>query len=427
MDDTPGKTSDTPSPNGQPGSEAETERQPAPRLLAGSRAVSLAGLLELIEKQFNAETGTRPDLLQADEAERRTLLREVIDYVLAVESIRLPRADRMAVIEAAYRDLFHFGPLDSILSDPEVTEVKVAGYNRVYVRRASGELQEVHTHFNDPAHLDRVVQRAILGTGAALGDPFVEVGVSLAGRPMRLTVTGAPISTTTHVHMRLHPAQPRSLPDLVRAGTLDESAAQWLEKIVTAGHGLMLVGAEDTGKTSLLQALLPLVAAQAGRHVAVERATELRLPDGVQSLVANAAAFGDMLNRALDFQADLPGWLLVDEVRFDEAAALWRALIARPAPRCLFALRGSTDAFRLRTAFSMAIRRAEPSIDQTVINSALLDRLPFAVLLARRERQIRLLSIGEWQSDSPDQPGQIELRPIWPEQPGVSVAPRKLE
>src|SRR5712691_2098556 len=83
-----------------------------PQFLSGNRQVSLAALREKIETQFIAETETRPDLLiEADEAARRNLIREVVDYVLAVESITLSRAERLSILGIIWQDLFELGPL----------------------------------------------------------------------------------------------------------------------------------------------------------------------------------------------------------------------------------------------------------------------------------------------------------------------------
>jgi type IV secretory pathway ATPase VirB11/archaellum biosynthesis ATPase len=389
--------------------------EPEPQLLASGRAVSLAGILERIEAEFNAETGSRIDLFfQADEPTRRTMIREVADYVLAVESIKLTRADRLAVLEMLYRELFSFGPLEPYLSDPVISEIKITGHDRVYVRRGADDMISVNAVFSDALHLERSVQRALAWAGTRLteNDPFLEVGVLLAGRPARLTVTGAPISPVLHADIRLHSPRPATLESL--ADVLDDSAAGLLRAIIAAGHGLMIVGDVGTAKTSLLQALLPLLPAGS---ISVERARELRAPEGLRQRVAIPPApdrapveFADQIVAALD---EHPAWLVLDEVRFDESAALWSALTAANGPRCLWAFRGAIEPLRLRTAFGMAIRRAQASIGQAVIHSALLDRLPFVALLARHNRQLKLVSIGEWQRGPPD---NIVLRRLWPVQ-----------
>jgi pilus assembly protein CpaF len=405
----------------EPGEEIT---ESAPQLLASGRAISLAGVLERIEAEFNAETGSRIDLFfQADEPTRRTMIREVADYVLAVESIKLTRADRLAMLDMLYQELFCFGPLESYLSDPTISEINITAPDRVYVRQGAGDMALVDVVFSDALHLERVVQRTLAWAGTRLteNDPFLEVGVPLARRPARLTVTGAPISPTPYIDIRLHSPQPATLESL--ADVLDDSAARLLRAIIAAGHGLMIVGDVGTAKTSLLQALLPLLPAGS---ISVERARELRVPAGLRQFVAIPPApdhapveFADQIRAALD---EHPAWLVLDEVRFDESAAMWSALSAANGPRCLWAFRGAIEPLRLRTAFGMAVRRAQASIDQTAIHNALLNRLPFVALLARIDRQIRLISVGEWQRED-ESPENIMLRRLWPDQEGKPVHP----
>jgi pilus assembly protein CpaF len=242
---------------------------------------------------------------------------------------------------------------------------------------------------------------------------LLEVGLRLAGRPARITVTGAPISPELHVEMRLQPSRPPALGDLVQSGMLPEPAAGHLRHILDAGRGLMIAGEAGTGKTTLLQALMPLVS---GGGISVERAGELQPPPGWQQRAPVPAGDG---TEAVDFAGQIlaaldesPAWLILDEVRFDESAAMWAALAAAPGPRCLWALRASTDPLRLRTAFSMAIRRAVQALDQALIHQALLTRLPFVALMAHRQSRAQVTSIGEW---IPSGDGSLTLRALWTE------------
>ena len=388
-----------------------------PDLLAGGRAVSLAGVLERIEAEFDAEVGERLELLfEASEADRWDMIREVTDYVLVVEGITLSRGDRLALLDALYDDIFHFGPIGRYLADPVVSEIVISGPERVHVRHGTGDLRAVEERFSSAAHLERVVGRVMATGGARMSEhePFVEVGVRLAGRPARLTATGPPFSTTMHATMRLHPPQPPTLEGLAESALLDEAAASLLRGIVAAGHGLMIAGDVGTGKTTLLQALLPCLPAGS---LVVERAAELRVPSGLRQIAAvppwpgrTPVTFEAQTWAALD---DPPEWLVLDEVRFDDSAALWAALATAPPPRCMWAFRAATDPLRLRTAFEMAVRRTHQTLEQAAIHHALLERLPFVALMARRAEGLRLIGISEWQPEGANRDA-ITLRALWP-------------
>jgi hypothetical protein len=194
----------------------QDESPPArlPQFLSGNRQVSLAALREKIETQFISETETRPDLLiEADEAARHDLIREVVDYVLAVESIRLSRAERLSILEIVWQDLFELGPLAPYLADETITELTIDGPDRIYIRYGSDDMVPADILFDDAAHLERIIQRVLSTAHTQLtrNDPVVEVGTVLSGRPARLTVFGPPISAILHVDIRLHPSQAATL------------------------------------------------------------------------------------------------------------------------------------------------------------------------------------------------------------------------
>src|SRR5260221_5693373 len=122
----------------------------------------------------------------------------------------------------------------------------------------------------------------------------------------------------------------------------------------------------------------------------------------------------------IDFAAQIesaleqkPAWLALDELRFDETTAMWHAITSDHKPRCLWVVRGATEALRLGTAFGMSVRRAKPGIEQAYIHSALLDRLPFVAILVRKDQHLKLLNISEWQPDEQDAETLI-LRELWP-------------
>ncbi len=396
--------------------ERNGHNQQTPRFLPGNRQISLAALQERIEDEFIAETASRPDILleAADDAARRNLIREVIDYVLAVDGITLSRADRSTVLDLVYRDLFSFGPLDAYLRDETITELTIDGPERIHVRRGSEEMTPVNVQFEDNTHLERIVQRVLTIAGAQMTDsePVLEVGAVLTSRPARLTVAAPPYSPMLHVEIRLHPMQAATLDSCISAGTVDPKAVELLKAIIAAGHGLMIVGDAGSGKTTLLEALLPYLAEGS---ISVERAGELRVPPGIQRFVALPSGrdqapttFAGQILAALEQK---PAWLVLDEVRFDESEAMWQALTAEHGPRCLWVFRGTTNPVRLRSAFGMSVRRAQQGIEQEFIHSALLDRLPFVALMGRQDHRVRLLGISEWQRT---EGGALTLQSIWP-------------
>lgn len=404
---------DDPSPNNGQGRPAPPPLSPLVPGRPGHPTYSLEALRERVERQFLDET--RPDILLdlPTEAQRRALLSEIADYVFAVESVTLSEHDRQAILDKAYRNLFTFGPLDEWLRDDEITEITVRGPRDIHVRRGLGSLETVLSVFEDSVQLEGLLQRVLSGAGIAFepDTPFLEAGVTLLDRAARIGLVGPPISPDLSLEIRLHPRQPVTLGDLhARFNALPPQAAALLTAILSAGHGLLIVGDVGTGKTTLAGALAGIL--PAGLAIsAAERAAELALP----SHAARHAArdFPAQLRAALD---DHPAWLIVDEIRGGEP--LWDVLGSAAAPRCLWVFRGDPRPERLRSALGMVIRQQRPTLDQADLHRALARHLPFVAALRQVPGGARLAQIAEWAFDETS-PDSLDLRPLLVEQDGA--------
>ncbi|MBN1558161.1 MAG: Flp pilus assembly complex ATPase component TadA [Lentisphaerae bacterium] len=388
----------------------------------GRPSFSLEALRERVERQFKEETAGRDDiLLELDtEERRRAMLREVADYVLTMEAITLSARDKSALIESAYRSLFTFGPLDDYANDDAVTEITIIGPREIHIRRGTGQLEPVAEAFDDRAHLAGTLERVLAGSGVSLSHagPFLETGVMIQGRPARIGLIGPPVNPDYSLTIRLHPRQPVSLNDLhARLEMLPPQAVSLLRAILVGGHGLLIVGDAGQGKTTLAGALARSLPPTPSVTV-IERAAEIWLPDFITRRIPippgpdmPGTDFAATLRAALD---ESTGWLIVDDIRGDESAAVWDALTHQNAPHYLWVFRGDTRPDRLRSALGMVIRKQHPAVEQRDIHRALAARLPFVAALRPNRGAPRLGLIAEWVLDGPadDPADSLALRPI---------------
>ncbi len=395
--------------------------RPDPEIIRGRpgyASFSLAALRERIEGQIEEELARRADvrLEMQDEEARWALVREVGGYVLAVESVPLSHAEREALFTAVYRDLFTFGPLDALLSDETITGLTIDGFERVYVRRLSGESEQIPSIFEDHAHLLRSVERILAEAGGQLleEEPFVEVGLVMLGRPARLSLVMPPLNPVLHLELRLHPSATATLHALQAGGAITEADATLLRALMRSPHGALIVGEAGAGKTTLLEALLSELP-DPGSTWLVERGGELRPPQGVQRLGVIPAREGQpgvdfpaQVRRAVD---ENPTTLVLDELLGDEAGVLWEALTRASRPRCLFVLRGSSQPQRLRSALRILLRKGRPDAPQEAINRLLLERLPFVITTRLGPQGVQVDTVAEWVEDAASADDVI-LRPL---------------
>lgn len=404
----------------------------------GTRQVSIAALLEKIVTAFVDEhAGGSPALKEATtETKRLSLILATANYVLAVESIQLSDNDKAEIIHRAYTELFTYGPLDDLFEDERITTISIEGTDKVSIRYGHGELQPLKPLFEDEAHLRTIISRLLLDSGAELSDemPIIEAGLQVAGRRVSINVAGPPVTIHIGADIRLHPIKPVSLQDMTASGFVGETASTLLSAIAKSAHGVVIVGDTESGKTSMLGALLGEVPeVQRAKSTAVERAGELQLPDAVARLVVQwpiaereAITFAEQVNAAL---ATEPSLMLLDEVRTDEAHAVGHLLANEQVPRQMWAFRGPADSKRLTSALGMLARRSvqpplptadkEPDkdaaspknlLDGEVAVRRLYERLPFVITLRRRKGQVQLYSIAEWQfPEGQEYPNYVEL------------------
>ncbi len=400
-----------PAETGNSGEKRPEEPHLSPLLpgRSGRPSISLEALRERVESQFREETAGRDDILAELDTEesQRALLREVAEYVFAVEAVTPSPAEKQAILDKAYHNLFGFGPLDALLDDETVTEISITGPDEVRVRRGAGPLELTAVRFDGLAHLADVLRRALAATGQTLSDavPVIEAGALLRGRPARVSAVGPPISALISATIRLHPSRPLVLDELAARGAfLPAQGVLLLRAILSAGHGLLIAGEAGAGKTTLAGALVRELCAGGARVAWAERAAELPLPADVRRFVPGAAGGesppGDLADAMRAALATAPDWLVLDEARTDEAPALWEALSSEKTPHFLWTMRAPTRTDRLRSALTLMLYRAEPAIEPEVVNGAILRHLPFVVLLGRAENTLRLMTIGEWLSEA---------------------------
>lgn len=403
--------------------EAQAEDQPLrrdadvgrePQMIAaraGTRMYSLAALQERIEGDFLDEH--REDsaaLAEADTPTKRLkLILETTNYVLGVESVALGAEQKAQLIERIHANLFGYGVLDPFLLDERVTTIAIHGAEHVAVRYGHSELVNTGVTFDDEAQLRRIVGRLLRDADAELreDEPIVETGLQVRGRRVSMSIAAPPVTPYFHVDIRLHPTSAPSLDDLCAQAWLTTEAADLLRAIAKSSYGFIVVSESESGKTTLLNAILDLIPCE--KMTLVERAGELRPQKSVERLLPRWGAsddesitFGQQIDRALELDSDV---LVLDEIRTDEPLMILPLLAYEQTPRQIWAVRGVTDAKRLQSGMGMLARRTNMARSEEMV-AAFYERLPFVVTVRNIQNRLQVFSIAEWQSradsDYPD-------------------------
>jgi pilus assembly protein CpaF len=259
------------------------------------------------------------------------LVDEVLsDYERRTEASRLPLVhDRAALRKAVVDRVAGLGPLQPYIDDPEVEEIWLNGPGKVFCARAG---RHVLTNVVlDEGEVRDLVERMLRTSGRRLdlSSPFVDATL-VDGSRLHVVI---PDITRRHwaVNIRKFVLRAHRLDELVRLGSLEERAAEFLEASVKAGLNIVVSGGTQSGKTTMLNCLASAIPATQ-RVVTCEEVFELQipLPDVVamQTRAPNLEGRGRIDLRRLIVEAlrMRPDRIIVGEVRQHEALDLLVAL-----------------------------------------------------------------------------------------------------
>lgn len=223
------------------------------------------------------------------------------------------------------------GPLQPYLDDPEIEEIWINEPTRVFVAR--GGSPELTPLILGDQQVRDLVERMLHHSGRRLdlSQPFVDA--MLRGGE-RLHVVIPPVAGRYwSVNIRKHIQRSRSLEDLVAAGMLPPQVGRFLAAAVASGLSLLVSGATQAGKTTLLRALTGAIP-RSRRVITCEEVFELHLPNrdcvALQTRPGNVEGRGEVTLRDLvrETMRMRPEVLIVGEVRGAEALDLLLALNA---------------------------------------------------------------------------------------------------
>lgn len=222
-----------------------------------------------------------------------------------------------------------FGPLQPYFDDPEVEELWINAPDQIFVARG-GVPERTGLELTDGEVRD-LVERMLQSSGRRvdLSSPFVDASLPDGSR-LHVVI---PDITRRHwaVNVRKFSSRVRDLQRLVALGSLTQLAAEFLRMCVLAGANILVSGATQSGKTTMLNALLAS-ARPTERVVTVEETFELapasRDVVAMQCRQPSLEGTGEVTLRRLIKEAlrMRPDRLVVGEVREAESLDLLIAL-----------------------------------------------------------------------------------------------------
>ena len=194
------------------------------------------------------------------EFELRRLIGEEVgrwqdDHRRGLRAIHLSDADGVA--ERAFRNLARYGPLTSLLDDPDVWEIMINAPDAIFVKRHQGGNGYHHEVFVDDDHVIRTLTRLLDQSSGAHRklDPVEGLQDAQLDDGSRLHIVHGDLSRGGHLMVnirRFTGVTFSTLDQLVDAAMMTAPAARFLAACARARQTMVFAGAPGSGKTTLL-------------------------------------------------------------------------------------------------------------------------------------------------------------------------------
>ncbi len=229
------------------------------------------------------------------------------------------------------RDVVGFGKLDPLLRDPHIEDINVNGPQRpVYIWHSYYEHLRTNIVFESKEEIYQYIVKLaqFIGKNVSSANPILE---GLIGNFARVEIALSDIAPLGHcINIRKFKAEPFTIVDLIKIGTLSPEAAAYLWLVIDYKYNIIIIGPTGSGKTTLLNCLLYLIRPEA-RIVTIEDTRELNIPHEQWVALVTRPSFTAQVREISQF--DLvkmsmrirPDYVVVGEVRGEEAYVLFQA------------------------------------------------------------------------------------------------------
>src|SRR5215467_727668 len=254
----------------------------------------------------------------------------VIRAVVNGEAVPLSFAERERLSREILDEIFGLGPLEQLLKDPNVSDILVNRYDRVYVEKA-GKLELTTLAFKDNTHLMQIIERIVSRVGRRVDESSPMVDARLAdGSRVNAIIPPLAIDGPC-LSIRRFGRDPITARQMIENLTLTESMLELLSAMVKGRLNILVSGGTGAGKTTLLNVLSGYIP-NSDRIVTIEDAAELQLKQEhvvrLETRPPNIEGKGAVRQRQLVINSlrMRPDRIVVGEVRGEEAFDMLQAM-----------------------------------------------------------------------------------------------------
>jgi pilus assembly protein CpaF len=302
---------------------------PVPQPIRGEREI----YFEKMKVRIHQQLVDRLDVQNLKTLPPETVRQEVralIRELCQTEKGLLNSSDQERLMDEVMDETFGLGPLETLLKDPNITDILVNRFDRIYVER-KGRIELSDVRFRDNQHLRQIIDRIVGMVGRRIDEvsPMADARLSDGSRVNAiippLALDGPAMSIRRFGH------KPLQLEDLIRHGAFPAVIMDFLSAAVQARCNIIISGGTGSGKTTLLNCLSRFIPADE-RVITIEDAAELQLQQPhvvrLETRPANIEQKGEVTQRDLvkNCLRMRPDRVIIGECRSGETLDMLQAM-----------------------------------------------------------------------------------------------------
>jgi pilus assembly protein CpaF len=262
--------------------------------------------------------------------QRREIITQQLQQVYLGTKVQLPNTVREQLFHDILDELLGYGPIQSLLDDPQISEVMVNGSSKVYIER-NGKLIKTNISFENDDQVLKVIDRIILPLGRRIDPDSPTVDARLPdGSRVNAVIPPVAIDGPS-LTIRKFMKEKLSIDQLISLETITPHMAEFVRACVISKFNIIISGGTGSGKTTLLNVLSSFIPNDE-RIVTIEDAAELKLQQDhvvrLETKPPNLDNSGmvnvrDLVRNALRMRPDR---IIVGECRGGEALDMLQAM-----------------------------------------------------------------------------------------------------
>ena len=279
-------------------------------------------LISLIGREMEGVSGQNVN--------QENMVTQLLTHAYNNTKLQLPNAIRDQLFHDILDELLGFGAIQTLLDDPDISEIMVNGPDRIYVEKG-GKLIKTGIKFQNDQEVMKVIEKIIFPLGRRIDTDSPTVDARLPDGS-RVNAVIPPVAVDgPGITIRKFQKEKLGIEQLINFESLSAQMAEFLRACVVARMNVIISGGTGSGKTTLLNVLSSYIP-DGERIVTIEDAAELNLqqdhvfrmetkPPNIEG--RNAVTIRDLVKNSLRMRPDR---IVVGEVRGGEALDMLQAM-----------------------------------------------------------------------------------------------------